>query len=87
VWEVLGFDLHLAVDSPLVDAGDPAISDPDGSPADIGPYGGPGAGGYDADLDGYPRWWQPGPYEPGSYPALGWDCDDANDGVHPGSGC
>ncbi|HPQ42002.1 MAG TPA: DUF1565 domain-containing protein, partial [bacterium] len=31
----------FAYDSPLIDAGDPAETDPDGSRRDIGPYGGP----------------------------------------------
>ncbi len=78
------WDLHLAVDSPLVDAGDPAAADPDGSAADIGAYGGAEAGAWDRDGDGYPEWWQPGPYDTSSYPALGWDCDDDDDGVYPG---
>jgi hypothetical protein len=37
-------DLHLAPGSPLIDAGDPALLDPDGSRSDIGAYGGPGGG-------------------------------------------
>ncbi|RME46152.1 MAG: hypothetical protein D6795_15740 [Deltaproteobacteria bacterium] len=37
----LAWDLHLASDSPLIDAGDPGILDPDGSRSDIGAYGGP----------------------------------------------
>jgi hypothetical protein len=38
------WDLHLdaAGPSPLIDAGDPALLDPDGSTSDIGAYGGPG---------------------------------------------
>ena len=36
-----GDDLHLTAESPLVDAGDPAILDADGGPSDIGAYGGP----------------------------------------------
>lgn len=35
------WDLHLRPGSPLIDAGDPAILDPDGSVSDIGLYGGP----------------------------------------------
>ncbi len=34
------WDLHLAEDSALVDAGDPELSDADGSVSDIGAYGG-----------------------------------------------
>lgn len=37
------WNLHLQEGSPLVDAGDPTIEDPDGSTSDIGAYGGPGA--------------------------------------------
>ncbi|MEZ4241780.1 MAG: putative metal-binding motif-containing protein [Myxococcota bacterium] len=66
-------DLALAPDSALVDRGDPAELDPDGSPADVGAFGGEHAdfaGFVDADGDGWP--------------ALG-DCDDADPGVHPGA--
>ncbi len=38
------WDLTLPSDSPLIDAGDPALSDPDGSRSDVGAYGGTGAG-------------------------------------------
>jgi hypothetical protein len=34
---------NLAADSPLIDKGNPLITDPDGTPSDIGIYGGPGA--------------------------------------------
>ena len=54
---------------------------------DIGAYSGPGGALWDLDVDGYPEWWQPGPYDPVSYPALGLDCDDRDPAVHPGSGC
>ena len=37
------WDLSLAGGSALIDAGEPALSDPDGSTSDIGAYGGPGA--------------------------------------------
>lgn len=36
-------DLHLAEGSPCIDAGSPAVQDPDGSPSDIGAFGGPNA--------------------------------------------
>ncbi len=81
------WDLHLDPASPLVDAGDPAEVDPDGSPADIGLFGGPGAGGFDLDRDGAPLWWHPGPYDPAVDPGEGWDCDDRDPAVYPGSGC
>jgi len=80
------WDLHLITNSFLVDAGDPARLDPDGSPSDIGAWGGPDAGLWDLDGDGYPSWWQPGPYN-WAYPAQGWDCDDLDPDVIPGDGC
>ena len=80
------WDLHLDVGSPLIDAGDPSLLDPDGSPSDIGAFGGPGAGSFDLDWDGYPMWWQPGPYDHATYPAQGWDCDDLDPDVYPGNG-
>jgi hypothetical protein len=55
------WDLHLATDSTLVDAGDPSLSEPDGSISDIGAFGGPGGiSGYsdDADGDGMPDGWE-----------------------------
>jgi len=81
------WDLHLGAASPLIDAGDPALLDPDGSTADMGAYGGPAAGQWDVDGDGYPEWWQPGPYDLVGYPGLGWDCDDGDATVFPGQGC
>ncbi len=83
----LAWDLHLDLGSQLIDAGDPTVLDPDGSPADVGAFGGPGADGWDLDRDGYPAWWQPGPYDSASYPATGWDCDDHDASVYPGAGC
>ncbi len=59
--------------SPLVDAGAPTGSDPDGSRSDIGAYGGPDASWDDLadnDQDGFPG---------------GIDCDDADPGVNPGA--
>jgi hypothetical protein len=81
------WDLHLGPSSPLIDTGDATIDDPDGSPSDMGPYGGPAANGWDLDWDGFFDWWQPGPYDAATYPALGWDCDDRDESVFPGSGC
>ncbi|MDP2310384.1 MAG: MopE-related protein [Pseudomonadota bacterium] len=40
------WDLTLASESAVRDAGDPGASDPDGSRADIGAWGGPGAAGW-----------------------------------------
>ncbi|MFH1470091.1 MAG: MopE-related protein, partial [Pseudomonadota bacterium] len=83
----LDWDLHLDDRSTLIDAGDPARLDPDGSTSDIGLYGGAGAEYFDLDGDGYFEWWQPDAYDSATYPALGWDCDDQDASVYPGSGC
>ena len=65
------WDLHLAAGSDLVDAGDPDLArrDPDNTIGDIGPFGGPGAGGWDLDWDGWYDWWHPGAYDPANDPA------------------
>jgi hypothetical protein len=76
---------HLAETSPLVDGGDPALLDPDGSPPDIGPFGGPDADGWDLDRDGWPAWWRAGAYDAATSPDA--DCDDEDASVYPGSGC
>ncbi len=81
------WNLHLQTASELVDAGDAFFLDPDGTISDMGAFGGPGADGWDLDSDGYPSWWQPGPYDPATFPAQGWDCDDTDPAVYPGSGC
>lgn len=47
-------DLALASASALVDAGSPSYLDLDGSPSDLGAYGGTGAAYIDADADTYP---------------------------------
>ena len=78
------WDLHLSASSPLVGAGGSG-TDPDGSPRDIGAYSGDGADDWDRDLDGWPAWWLPGPFDAATSPGL--DCDDADPSVHPGSGC
>ena len=81
----LDWDLHLGAASLLIDAGDPAILDPDGSRSDIGAYGGSSAATWDLDQDGYPLWWLPGPYDPATSPGM--DCDDGDGSVYPGNGC
>jgi hypothetical protein len=83
----LAWDVHLDPTSALVGAGDPDVVDPDGSPTDIGAFGGPGAGGWDIDGDGYVLWWHPGPYDPVVDSPAGFDCDDLDAEVFPGSGC
>jgi hypothetical protein len=83
----LAWDLHLDPGSGLMDASDPALSDPDGSRADVGAWGSPEAATWDLDGDGAPSWWQPGVYDRSAYPVQGWDCDDLDPTVLPGSGC
>ena len=39
--------------SPLVDVGDPALTDADGSASDIGAFGGPDGANWDMDGDGW----------------------------------
>lgn len=63
-------DLRLAVTSTLIDAGDPAVLDVDGSVSDIGAYGGGGGPAVDIDGDGVD--------------GLS-DCDDRDPAVHPGA--
>ena len=79
------WDFHLDPTSTLIDAG--SDLDPDGSPGDVGAFGGAGADGWDLDADGAPSWWQPGVYDTATYPAAGWDCDDEDAAVGPSSGC
>jgi MYXO-CTERM domain-containing protein len=63
-------DFTPAVGSPLVDAGDPSLTDANGTVSDIGAYGGPAALLGDADADGW-------------FDHL--DCDDADASVFPGA--
>jgi hypothetical protein len=80
----LNWDLHLASSSLLIDVGDSSLSDPDGSPSDMGAYGGSGAKGWNLDGDGFFEWWQVGEYD-SAYVKR--DCDDLNPTVNPNSGC
>jgi len=72
------YDLHLAIDSPLIDGGDADILDPDGSRSDIGYYGGPAASSHDLDGDGVPDWFWPGSLEapPAGFSAEEFDEND-----------
>jgi hypothetical protein len=65
-------NFHLALNSPLVDAGMTQQSDADGSRSDIGLYGGEFGDGIDADLDGVFDYFWPGTIDdapPGFDPA------------------
>lgn len=63
--------LHPGAGSPLIDAGDPTVTDPDGSIADLGAFGGPFApDADDADGDGF---------------TTRSDCDDTQADVFPGA--
>ena len=79
------WDVHIDSTSTLVDAGDPTLTDPDGSVSDIGAYGGLGAEQWDLDWDAFTEWWLPGAYDPATSPNS--DCDDRDEAVFPGSGC
>ena len=61
-------DLRLGSGSPMRDAGDPALADPDGSRSDIGAWGGPDAPVEDLDGDGVD---------------TTEDCDDTNPDIQP----
>ncbi len=61
-------DLRLGSGSPMRDAGDPAVLDPDGGRSDIGAWGGPGAPVEDQDGDGLD---------------TTEDCDDTNAEISP----
>ena len=70
-------DLRLLLDSPALDAGDPAVVDPDGGRSDIGAYGGPEAPALRPDSPGNlvvvsagPRAW---------YVDLDWDDNTEGD--------
>ena len=82
-----GWDFHLGLTSPLIDAGDPWDMDPDRSRPDLGAYGGQRGNFWDLDADGYFNWYQPGPYPTGDYGLGRLDCDDRDASVFPGSGC
>ena len=71
-------DLHLSKDSPLVDAGDELVPDPDGTRSDIGVFGGPAADTWDRDRDGWPDYFWPGTLAdaPAGYSSADYDPDD-----------
>ncbi len=69
-------DFHLALDSPLIDAGDPSADDVDGSTADIGLYGGPLGDLWDLDWDGVGDYFWPGTIQdaPQGFNPADYDC-------------
>jgi len=79
------WDVHLGEGAGPVGAGNPATTNPDGTPADMGAYGGPRANEWDLDHDGHPGWWQAGPYDPAEH--AQYDCDDRDATMMPGEGC
>jgi predicted outer membrane repeat protein len=60
----------LSTASPLINAGDSQLDDPDGSDGDIGARGGPDFNEEDLDEDGY---------------SNQYDCDDQDPATHPGA--
>ncbi len=76
-------DLHLATDSPLVDAGEPTVFDADGSPADIGCYGWEAGATWDRDGDGWFDYFWPGSHDepPEGIDPEEWDPDDLDPNV------
>jgi predicted outer membrane repeat protein len=77
------WDFRLQEISDLINGGDPALKDPDDSPSDIGPMGGPGAAGWDLDGDGAFAWWKP---TDGSDGSSDGDCDDHDPTIYPYGG-
>ncbi len=77
-------NLHLAQDSPLVDAGNPADFDADSTRSDIGIYGGSAGAAFDLDADGFHDYFWPGTirHAPEGYNPSDWDCDDQDPNVH-----
>ena len=76
-------DLHPALGSPLINAGNPALTDVDGSRADIGSYGGPLGAEWDVDQDGLPDYFWPGEWDdaPAGFSPADYDCDDLDPAV------
>lgn len=76
-------DLHPALGSPLINAGDSTITDVDGSRADIGSYGGQNGADWDVDGDGTPDYFWPGEWDdaPAGFDPNDYDCDDLDPDV------
>jgi len=71
-------DFHLALDSPLVDAGKQNFLDVDQSRSDIGMFAGAYGGDWDTDADGVPNYFWPGDLEdaPEGFDPADYDCHD-----------
>jgi hypothetical protein len=66
--------------SALIDAGNPAITDPDGTRSDIGPFGGPESPDpLDADRDGVPDDLDCAPADPAVFPGAPETCNGIDD--------
>jgi hypothetical protein len=78
--DCLPLKLHLAATSPLINLGSADALDPDGTRADMGSYGGPGADDWDRDADGIPDYFWPGSWQnpPADFSSSSYDCDDRN---------
>ena len=70
-WDLRLDDGYYNSTSYLIDLGDGALLDPDGSTSDLGAYGGPLASEWDVDHDGYYEW-----YLGSAPPGDPYDCDD-----------
>ena len=77
------WDFRIGLSSPLVDAGSGVDPRAAPTPADIGAYGGLHGDAWNLDGDNYNEWRGPGPRPAGA----GYDCDDPDATVYPGSGC
>jgi len=76
-------DFTIVYEGELFDAGDPAISDPDGGPSDIGALGGPSADSdawQDQDGDGVAAMWDCDEEDPAAGAIRPWYPDNDNDG-------
>lgn len=71
-------NVHLSTSSPLVNSGTVSLLDVDGSPSDIGMYGGTLGGSWNLDGDDVNDYFWPGTWAeaPSGYSASGYDCND-----------
>lgn len=78
------YDLHLASNSPLINAADPTLTDADGSRADIGLYGTLKGSIWDRDYDSFPDWFWPGSITtpPSGFSRSSYDSADLDASVH-----